>query len=182
MFAAKLEPIIRALLTVGMALALAGCERPGAAPAAQPAAPREPSRLEVRLPIDMGEMFFATAEGAKGGPFRVPTGKVVGLRAANKGALEHEVAFGRELVYQEGRPDSFRQQLFKDLLVDVFVYPAGKKVEVETDGGVAAIEMEPGTELWVRVTFPPEVKGEWEMACFIAGHYEQGMTARFIIE
>ena len=169
-----------AALIVGAAVALSGCQ--AAAPASQSTAPREPSRLEVRFPIDMGEMFFATGEGARGGPFSVPSGKVVGFRVANKGALEHEIAFGREVVYQEGRASSYRDRLFESLPVDVFVYPAGKKVEVETEGGVEAMEMEPGTELWLRTTFAPAAKGEWEIACFIPGHYEQGMRARLIIE
>ena len=169
-------------LAVGAAIALVGCQGPAPAPAAQPAPPREPGRLEVRLPVEMGEMFFATAEGAKGGPFRVPAGKVVGLRVVNKGELEHEIGLGRDIVYQEGRVSGFQRHLFESLPVDAFVYPAGKKVEIETEGGITEIEVEPGTEFWLRMTFPPELKGEWEMACFIPGHYEGGMRARFIIE
>ena len=170
---------------VATAVALAGCRAPApqtGAPAAQLAAPREPRRLETRLTIDMREMFFATAEGTRGGPLRVPAEKVVGLRISNKGTIDHEIAFGREVIYEEGRPSGYRHNLFGDIPVDVFVYPSGKKVEVETEGGVEELEMEPGAEVWLRMTFPAEAKGEWEIACFTPGHYEEGMRAKFIIE
>ncbi len=158
---------------------------------AQPPAPREPKRLEEKIVIEMGEMFFATAQGVKGGPFKVPAGKTVGIRITNKGAVEHEIIFGREVEFKEkevaGRkimvPDGYKVNLFEDVDADIFVYPAGKKIEIKTEGKFAEIEMEAGApDVWIRTKFPAKVKGEWEIGCFVPGHYEAGMKAKFIVE
>ena len=72
--------------------------------------------------------------------------------------------------------------MIAEVPADVFIYPSGKEVEVETEAELEALELEPGADLWVRVTFPPEVKGTWEVGCFIPGHYEGGMKATFTVE
>jgi len=157
----------------------------------KPAAPQEPKRLEAKITIVMGDtatdMFYATAEGVKGGPFRVPAGKTVGIHLVNKGPKEaHEVLFGQKMKLLDGKPDSFEVNLFEKVAADVFVYPSGTKVEV--GGGMfKELELEIGAEAWIRATFPAELKGEWEIACVIQepgekGHYEQGMKAKLIIE
>lgn len=157
---------------------------------AQPAAPREPKRLEAKLRIDMGEtpneMFFATQEGVKGGPFRVAAGKTVGIHFVNKGEEKHEFMFGRTPMIMEGQVHGYDVNVFDELDADLFVYAAGKMVEI---GGskFEEIELEPGAEVWMRTAFPAELKGEWEIGCFVQepnkkGHYEQGMKAKLIIE
>jgi uncharacterized cupredoxin-like copper-binding protein len=172
-----------ALAAIATMLAIA-CG-PAAAPTTAPPAPaiaREPSRLEARVTIEMGDFVFATDQGVKGGPFRVPAGKTVGIHIVNRDEIEHEVLFGRDVAYKEGLPDGYTVPLFGKVPADVFVYPSGKKVEAVTDGGLGELELEPGAEVWLRVNFPAELKGEWEIGCFVAGHYERGMKAKFIIE
>jgi uncharacterized cupredoxin-like copper-binding protein len=130
----------------------------------------------------MGEYFFADDAGVKGGPFRVPAGKLVGIHLANKGIVEHEILFGRDVESKEGRPDGYKVSLFKSVPADVFVYPSGKKVEIGTEGELEEIELEPGGDFWIRATFPAEMKGQWEFGCFIPEHYGRGMKATLIIE
>lgn len=172
--------LIGTLLLVGLFI---GCAKAGETPTPQSApstTAREPKRLETKINIVMGEMFFADEHGMKGGPFKVPAGKTVGIHIVNKGMMEHEIMFGRER--HEGEDHGYVASLFDDVPADVFVYPAGKKVEVETEGMIEEIELEPGADVWLRVKFPAETKGVWEIGCFITGHYEAGMKAVFIVE
>ncbi|MEK7873548.1 MAG: hypothetical protein AAB502_06805, partial [Chloroflexota bacterium] len=111
---------------------------------AKPAAPREPKRLEAKITIVMGEtkpsaMWFATAEGQQGGPFRLPAGKTVGLHFVNKGEKLHEFIIGRQVQLQAGKADGYQTNLFEKVAADVFVYQAGKMVEI---GGAAFEELE----------------------------------------
>lgn len=177
---------------VGAALLVSGCtQAPTPSPATPPPATptptpavvaREPKRLEAKTTIEMGDMFFADSNGVKGGAFKVPAGKTVGIHIVNKGAIEHELMFGREVEIHEGAPHGYKTNLFKNVPADVFVYPSGKKVEVGTEGGVEEIELEPGADAWIRVKFPDSAKGEWEIGCFVPGHYEAGMKAKFVVE
>lgn len=176
--------LVAAFMAMFLAAGLVvGCANVVETPTTQPtatSAPREPKRLEAKTTIVMDHMFFADEHGMKGGPFRVPAGKTVGINIVNKGMIEHEIMFGRELKH--GEDHGYAVSLFEHVAADVFVYPGGKKVEVETEGGLEEIELEAGAEVWIRVKFPEKFKGVWEIGCFIPGHYEAGMKAQFIIE
>ena len=156
----------------------------------KPAASREPKRLESKITVEMAEtptsMHFASTEGVKGGPFKLPAGKTVGMHFVNKGEKLHEFMIGRTPETVEGKVDGYQTNLFEKVAADVFVYASGKMVE--TGGSrFGEIEVEPGAEVWLRATFPAEMKGEWEIGCFVQepnakGHYDQGMKAKLIIE
>lgn len=173
---------------VAAALLVSGCtQSPAATPApatptpavTTPApTPREPKRLEEKITIEMGEHFLADAKGVRGGPFKVSANKTVGIHVVNKGTVGHEVLFGREVKVG----GDYKTNLFENIPVDAFAYPSGKKIEVATEGKVAEVELEPGADVWLRVKFPESAKGEWEIGCFVEGHYEAGMKAKFIIE
>ncbi len=181
-----------AFLTLLMAFVfLAGCSQlttgdvqPPASddPSGEPAA-REPKRLEERVTLSMGDLFFSDTSDVHGGTFHVTAGKTVGIHILNDGQIEHEVLFGKDgLVYDDdGLPEGFVTPLFEDVAADVFVYMP-EKVEVATERGLGELEMEAGGELWVRANFPATVKGTWEIACFVPGHYEAGMKATLVIE
>jgi len=65
---------------------------------------------------------------------------------------------------------------------DLFFYYGKVKAEVE-DSLFGELEVEPGVnDIWLRMVIPAELKGEWELGCFVEGHYEQGMKAKLIIE
>lgn len=159
---------------LSVVLFLAGCAAPGGGESAEA---REPKRLEARVLLELDEFLFRDGDGNEGGPFHVNTGEVVGIHVVNRGDAEHEALFGRGTG---GEEEGYQESLFEDLEVAVFVY-APEKVEIETEGFEEA-ELEPGGEFWIRVTFPEEARGEWEIGCFIPGHYEQGMHAAFIVQ
>lgn len=191
-------------------LALAACAPPpatatpppaAAAPtvqAAQPVAHKagtqhtvQPKRLETVVEIDMVEMSFSTPGGQAGAPIRVPAGKTVGLHIHNEGKVVHELMIGRKPVQMVEKtvggqkvtvPHGYAKALFSDQEADVFAYYGNEKVEV---GGAKfeELEMDPGLkDVWVRVNFPADARGEWEIGCFVAGHYEAGMRVDLIVE
>lgn len=144
---------------------------------------RKPKNLEAIVTVRMGEMFFADEGGTKGGPFKIPAGKTVGIHIVNSGLEEHEFMAGREVeIMVDGSPHGYKTSLFDGVPVDVFVYPEGKKIEVETEEGIKEVELESGADAWLRVKFPEQSKGEWEFACFLPGHYQAGMKAAVIVE
>lgn len=151
----------------------------------------QPKRLDFVVEVDMRDMYFAVP-GAQGAPvIKVPSGKTVGLHLHNEGATMHEIVIGRKPVQfveteVQGKkvsvPDGYATSLFDDLQADVFFYYGNVKAEV---GGATfeEIEVDPGIkDVWLRVMFPPELRGEWEMGCFAPGHYEAGMYATLIVE
>ncbi|MFN3974473.1 MAG: hypothetical protein ACK4K2_04235 [Dehalococcoidia bacterium] len=158
--------------------------------------PREPKRLEAKITIVMGEekgkeeMFFATPEGVKGGPFRLPAGKTVGIHFVNKGEVTHEFMIGRTLKLERGEAHGYEVSLLEKVAADLFAYyPVSGKMRMVEVGGAEfeEVELEPGAEVWLRIKIPEELKGEWEVGCFIKepdkkSHYEQGMKAKLIVE
>lgn len=179
------------------ALALAGCTQavtsksalavhaPGAVHAAQP------KRLEAVAEIDMTEFAFSVPGEQTRPIFRLPVGKTVGLHLHNEGGVMHELMIGRkpvefEKMEVEGKqvavPHGYATSLFKEHEADLFFYYGEAKAEV---GGATfeELEVEPGIrDIWIRVKFPPELAGEWELGCFVPGHYEGGMYATLIVE
>ncbi len=183
-------------------LALAGCVPLGPGGAAVAPVPKEvvlkthavgfqhpqmPKRIEVVVEIDMNELLFANPKGDKNPVFRIPAGKTVGLHIHNEGAILHELIVGRggvEYVESEGKkvPDGYKENLFSLIEGDVFVYLGEEKIEI---GGANFEELEiPASvrDVWIRFIVPANLKGEWEIGCFVAGHYEGGMAAKLIVE
>lgn len=178
--------VMAALLTVAVAC---GGAAPTATPIQPPAAalvahdpgvthPLQPKRLEAVIEIDIYELYFANPQGEKNPVFRLPAGKTVGIHVHNEGAIVHELAIGRKLAASGGY-----QELLTELVPsDLFFYYGNVKAEVE-DAEFEELEVEPGIrDIWLRLVIPPELKGEWELGCFVEGHYEGGMKAKLIVE
>lgn len=150
-----------------------------------------PKRLQTVVEMDMAEFAFASPDGQSNPTFRIPAGKTVGIHLHNEGSVVHELVMGRKpakLVEtdQSGtkvvRPDGYDTMLFDELEADVFFYYGEAKAEI---GGARfeELEVDPGIkDIWLRLQFPPELKGEWELGCFVPGHYEAGMHATLIVE
>lgn len=177
-----------------LALALSACQ--GGAPSPGPTAGREPGppvatephptlaehaskpkRLEAMIQINMYEMYFANPEGEKNPTFRLPVGQTVGIHLHNEGAIVHELAIGRGRTADGG----FKVVLTEQVPMDVFFYYGEVKAELE---GATFGELEVDQRVkdtWLRAKFEEESKGEWEIGCFVEGHYEAGMHAKLII-
>lgn len=140
-----------------------------------------PKRLEAVIEIDMNEFSFAKPQGERNPTFRLPAGKTVGIHIHNEGAIVHELAIGRKA---KATADGFEYEeiLMEKVPSDLFFYYGKVKAEVE-DALFGELEIEAGVrDVWIRLNIPAELKGEWELGCFVQGHYEQGMKARLLVE
>jgi len=131
----------------------------------------------VEVTILMGEMFFQVEGQEKNAPIVLEAGVTYELIFKNVGAVLHEAMFGKGLkTDDEGNPAGYNENLFEDVEVKIEGDMAGGEFEIEAEG-LEEIEISPGDVLKVIVTIPEEKKGEWEIGCFIPGHYQAGMRA-----
>ena len=150
-----------------------------------------PKRLESIIEIDMNEFSFDSPDGLRNPTFTIPVGKTVGIHLHNEGSIMHELVIGRKparLVEQDQAgtkvvvPDGYDLTLFDGLDADVFFYYGETRVEL---GGARfeELEIDPGVkDVWLRLRFPPELAGEWELGCFAPAHYEAGMHATLMVQ
>lgn len=98
-------------------------------------------------------------------------GSSVLVTLRNVGNLTHHWSVGRTLLPGGGFVD--------DLLAKInpkVVSGTGFRL-VKTGPGGVVIEVAPGGTVTVRLAVPADATGTWEMACFIPGHYAEGMHA-----
>jgi uncharacterized cupredoxin-like copper-binding protein len=139
-----------------------------------------PKRLEAVIEIDMHELYFANPQGERNPTFRLPAGKTVGIHIHNEGAIVHELMIGRKVKH--GDEHGYEQALMELVPSDLFFYYGSVKAEVE-DATFGELEVDTGVrDIWIRMNIPAELKGEWELGCFVEGHYEGGMKAKLIVE
>ena len=101
----------------------------------------------------------------------------MGIHVHNEGAVGHEMIIGRKLT-----SGKYQEVLTELVPSDLFFYYGAVKAEVE-DTKFGEMEVESGVrDVWMRMNIPAEFKGEWEIGCFVEGHFEQGMHAKLIIE
>ena len=139
----------------------------------------QPKRLESVVEIDMGDHFFTNAQGEKSPTFTLPAGKTVGIHIHNEGKVMHEVMIGRTLM-KDGH--GYETMLTELVPSDVFFYYGEVKAEV---GGAmyGELEIEQGIrDVWIRLNVPANLKGEWEIGCFVPDHYEKGMHTKLIFQ
>jgi len=138
----------------------------------------QPKNITQVLEIDMGDHYFGNAQGQKNPTFTLPAGKIVGLHLHNEGAVLHEIVIGRTLK----KDGDYEQNLTELVTSDVFFYYGTARAEI---GGATYGEIEVDKDMrdvWIRLTVPANLKGEWEIGCFVPDHYEKGMHAKIVFE
>jgi len=136
----------------------------------------------TEVEISMGEFFFQVEGQPENAPIVLEAGVTYELVFKNVGAVLHEAKFGKDLkTNDEGQPVGYNENLFEDVEVKIEGDMAGGGFEVEAEG-LEEIDISPGDTLKVIVTIPEEKVGEWEIGCFIPGHYEAGMKAPLIVQ
>jgi len=115
--------------------------------------------------ITMGELYFRFNGGEKNAPFTLESGEMHLIRLKNEGAVTHEIHFGRD-------PDLEGRFYREDLL--------GTEGE-HNNHGFMAVMIEPGESSTMMFVIPDTKKGEWEIGCFMPGHYEGGQHAKLTV-
>lgn len=119
----------------------------------------------VGLQIAMGELYFRAGDGEPNGPIELPSGERIMVRLVNEGAAAHEIHFGRDADLEE--------RLYREDLL-------GTEGEHGAHGFMAVV-LEPGESSTLLFVIPETKRGEWEIACFMPGHYEGGQHAPLIV-
>lgn len=135
------------------------------------------SQERIDLRIDMGEFYFQLEGQERNAPIVLQAGQPYELVFVNVGTMEHEVLIGRDVVVEDGVPDGYETNLFDGVTFDV----VGEGWELKANG-LIEMEFEVGTTITIHVTVPEAFLGDWEIGCFVPGHYQAGMKAPVRIE
>ncbi len=120
---------------------------------------------------------------------QLSVGEAIILTIRNEGRVTHEWLIGDGLVrtYEE---KGFQKDLFALLAPRV----DGHQYSLERVGFRApgqdeparrisrGVELQPGGEVRLLFTVPPNARGEWQMGCLFPGHYESGMKGALVIQ
>lgn len=140
----------------------------------------------VIIEITMTEFSYSPAV------LRIPAGQPVTLVFENEGAVQHEFMAGR--VAASG---DFEADLFANVDVEMesvgaadhddagaaphdHPVPAAHMHAGQDDHGTMIV-VEPGARGSMTFELPADLRGEWEMACFILGHYDGGMHGTVVV-
>ncbi len=132
---------------------------------------------EPVLVISMGDHFFEVPGLERGTPIKVRAGRVYFIQLRNNGKQEHNVAWGRDVLTKDGVPWGYVTSLFGHVPVTI----THRLLDMKVDG-LREMNLKAGQEVELELTIPEGVRGEWELGCFIPGHYHEGMTVPFIVE
>lgn len=158
---------IKYILILVAAVVLAACARSTPEP--------------VTYTIEMTEYAFNPAT------IEVQAGQQVTLNVVNRGTLEHEIMFGRDVMMMDNHPNGYQTDMFEEAGVEpeVMMMEGMEEGGHEEEGhtGFMVLLPEPGAEATITFTATPEMVGEWEMGCFeLEGvHYNSGMVGKFIV-
>lgn len=140
----------------------------------------------VTYTIEMSEYAFTPDT------IEVQAGQQVTLNLVNRGALEHEIMFGRNVMMMDNHPNGYQTDMFEETGVEpaVMMMASMEEGDHEDEGheeeghsGFMVLLPESGAEATLSFTATPEMVGEWEMGCFeLEGvHYTSGMVGKFIV-
>jgi uncharacterized cupredoxin-like copper-binding protein len=122
--------------------------------------------------ITMGEFYF------RPDTVTLKAGQEVTIELVNQGSVEHEFMVGRDVHREDSRPEGYMHDFFQGLNVRYTLDKAEFEQKPEHGTGV---EVEPGGRATLTFTVPSDRVGEWEMGCFVPGHYEAGMKGRLVV-
>lgn len=155
----------------------------------------------LEMTIDMTEYAFAPAD------LEFQVGQEVTLNLVNKGALPHEIMFGRDVMMMDGRPNGYQVDMFEAANVEPEVtmmeamggeaehtegdehqeeeHMEGDEHEEEEHGHSGFMVLVPvGDDTYtMKFTVTEDMVGEWEIGCFeLEGvHYTSGMVGSLTV-
>lgn len=146
----------------------------------------------LELTINMSEYSFSP------NTIEAKVGQTVTLHLVNLGTLDHEIMFGRGVVFTEGRPNGFDVDMFQSLDIHPEVTGGGTVMDIHNGEGMMMGEEPMGEhthtgfmvmlpvdagETTMTFTVTEEMLGEWEIGCFLLDgvHYDSGMHGKFTV-
>ena len=139
------------------------------------------SSAPVSFDVEMSEYAYSPAV------LEVKVGQEVALNLVNSGQVEHELMIGREVIYEDGRPNGFQEDLFATGGVEPEV-SGGKPAGESTDGHMHAnsgvmVTLPAGETGALKFAVTNDMVGEWDMGCFSQEgvHYTAGMVGKLVV-
>ena len=136
------------------------------------------------MDMDMSEFAFTP------NTIEAKVGQQVTLNLTNRGALQHEIMFGRNAMMMDGQPNGYEMDMFSMAGMDPSV-TFGGGMEDDTMMGEAGMEhggfsviLPPGQQTaQMTFTVTEDMVGEWEFGCFEQDgvHYTAGMTGMMVV-
>jgi len=117
-------------------------------------------------------------------------GQQVTLNLTNRGALQHEIMFGRSAMMMGGQPNGYEMDMFSMAGMDPTVTFGGGMEddmmmgEAGMQHGGFSVILPPGQQTaQMTFTVTEEMMGEWEFGCFEQDgvHYTAGMTGMMVV-
>lgn len=122
--------------------------------------------------IEMTEYAFTPAT------LELKVGQQVTLTLVNKGTLQHEIMFGREVMKMDNRPAGYQEDLFAAGGVHPEVtQSAMSDEEIPEDHSGFMVVLPVGSQATMTFNVTEGMVGDWEMGCFEQDgvHYDAGM-------
>ncbi|MGE3608294.1 MAG: hypothetical protein AB7I27_01805 [Bacteriovoracaceae bacterium] len=135
------------------------------------------------IKINLYEMSFQIEGQDSKSPLILKSGQDYKLIFENLGKMKHEVLLGRGVEGEN--PQEYSENLFNNFKIAVsgsIVTNQEKKIWVVETNGLDEIELDPGLRLALFFRLPESVKGQWELGCFMPGHFQMGMRLPLIVE
>lgn len=139
----------------------------------------------VSYTIEMSEYAFSP------NTIEAKVGQQITLELVNKGVLEHEIMFGRDVKMSNHRPDGYQTDMFQAANVkpQVMMMQEGMSEMVESGhgndhSGFMVILPKTGDKATITFTVTKDMIGEWEIGCFSQEgvHHDAGMQGKFVVK
>lgn len=171
-----MKKIVYSLIVVFIAAFLSACAKKTPEP--------------VTYTIDMTEYAFEPDT------IEAQVGQQVTFNLVNKGALEHEIMFGRDVMMMNNRPSGYQHDMFQEAGIEPDVMMMENPDSMEGMEGMGESEHDEeghtgfmvllpktGDQASMTFTVTKDMVGEWEMGCFeLEGvHYNSGMVGKFVV-
>lgn len=128
--------------------------------------------------IRIGDFYF------KPQTLRLMTDQRVEIELVNEGKVEHEFMVGRGVNMEKEdeahteKHGSFEKDFFYG--IEVMHTEKGSKF-MKVPGHGTMVTLKPGGRATLIFKVPDNRRGQWQIACFMPGHYDAGMKGTLII-
>ena len=138
--------------------------------------------FEREVEVRVGDFYFQVEGQEENAPIELDAVVPYRITFVNEGSMMHRVKMGRGVLVEEGVPYAYHENLFSEVPLRVHgVDESGAPFRIDTTF-LTQLDLEPGASLTLAFTLPRDARGDWEIGCFIPGHYENGHVAELTVQ
>ncbi len=138
----------------------------------------------ITYSLEMSEYAFTP------NTIEVRVGQQVTIELINKGVLEHELMFGRDVTMVNNRPDGYQSDMFEMgnvepqvMMMQEEMSGMGDSEHGDDHSGFMVVLPKTGDKATLTFTVTKDMQGEWEIGCFSQEgvHYDAGMKGKLVV-